>query len=269
MSFVHSKHLRNIVHPSNLLLLLLLNSLIGLWLGSIGWARCGLTLAIACLLLVTLLPLDRWLLAPLEDRFPELAEPPERVAGVIMLAGAVDLSVMVGRTNLAMNHAGERLTALIELGRRYPDAKLVYSGGAGSLVAPDVDIPREVRAFYQRLGFDAGRIQFESESRNTFENATFSKAMVQPAPGERWILVTSAGHMPRSVGIFRKAGWEVIASPVDFQHGGIPWQTGMLDGLAQPSMSGRLQGFDDAVREWTGLVAYWLLGRTSALLPAP
>ena len=57
----------------------------------------------------------------------------------------------------------------------------------------------------------------ERRSRNTQENAEFSKALVAPKEGERWLLVTSAFHMPRSVGLFRKAGFAVEPYPVDWR----------------------------------------------------
>ncbi len=97
----------------------------------------------------------------------------------------------------------------------------------------------------------------------------FTRDLVRPGPDERWLLVTSAYHMPRSIGIFRQAGWPVIAYPVDYRTSGSVdlWST--LGELIQPSVADRLVEFDVAVKTWVGLLAYWLMGRTSALLPAP
>ena len=104
----------------------------------------------------------------------------------------------------------------------------------------------------------------ESESRTTAENATFTRQLVSPKPGERWLLVTSAFHMPRSMGAFRKAGFEVEAYPVD-------WRSRGWSDLASPfsSLSMGLARTDTAVHEWTGLIAYWMTGRSSELFPGP
>ena len=114
------------------------------------------------------------------------------------------------------------------------------------------------------LGIASSRLLMERGSRNTLENAEFSKAIVNPKPGERWLMVTSAFHMPRAVGLFRKAGFEVEAYPVD-------WKVGKgNDIFTFSNLAGDGLGrADTAVREWMGLIAYRLAGRTDALLPGP
>jgi uncharacterized SAM-binding protein YcdF (DUF218 family) len=116
----------------------------------------------------------------------------------------------------------------------------------------------------ESFGIARNRILLEDKSRNTIENAAFSKALAAPKPGERWLLVTSGYHMPRAIGVFRHAGFAVEAYPVD-------WRTrGPID-LVLPfeSVTAGLRRTDTAVHEWIGLVAYWLAGRTSELFPAP
>jgi uncharacterized SAM-binding protein YcdF (DUF218 family) len=104
----------------------------------------------------------------------------------------------------------------------------------------------------------------ERRSRNTQENAEFSKALAAPKSGERWLLVTSAYHMPRSVGVFRKAGFAVEPYPVDWRVGGPAdrwrFRTFAIDGLAN---------LDAGTREWMGLVAYRISGKTSEFFPGP
>ena len=120
-----------------------------------------------------------------------------------------------------------------------------------------------------RQGLDVARITFEERSRNTHENAVLAKELVRPGPDERWLLVTSAYHMPRSVGVFRQAGWPVIPYPVDYRSAGAIDLPGALRRLAEPDVAVRLVEIDLAVKSWAGLVAYRLMGRTSALFPAP
>jgi uncharacterized SAM-binding protein YcdF (DUF218 family) len=266
--FVLSKLFWALVQPSNLFLLLLVVGTIGLLVGYrlLGTWLVGLvTLATVS---ITLLPIGAWLLIPIENRFP-VPELSERVDGVVMLGGAVEPHTSAGRAQTALNEAAERVTTLIELGKRYPAARLVVTGGIGRVLGAPINPAQALKDFYREQDFDVDRILFENESRNTLENAALAKQLVQPKPGERWLLLTSAYHMPRSVGVFRNAGWPVIAYPVDYRTTGSVDRWVVLDRLAQPSVSDALLEFDIAVKAWVGLVAYWLTGRTSALFPAP
>ena len=151
----------------------------------------------------------------------------------------------------------------MELARAYPEAKLILSGGAVFPMHNNVTEADIGRWFFTAQGLDPQRILFEDKSRNTHENILYSKQIAQPQPGEHWVLVTSAAHMPRSVGLFRKNGWNVTPYPAGYVT--MPF----LEPVAAPDFAGRLERLDDGVREWTGLAAYYLLGRTSALFPAP
>ena len=103
----------------------------------------------------------------------------------------------------------------------------------------------------------------ETQSRNTFENAVYTKQLMNPDSDDVWLLVTSAFHMPRSVGIFRAIGWDVVLWPVDYQTTGqFEWEPGI-------DIAAGLHNINVASREMIGLAAYWLMGRTSALFPAP
>jgi len=116
----------------------------------------------------------------------------------------------------------------------------------------------------ERLGVAPGRVVTEDRSRNTWENAVFSRRIAMPKLGERWLLVTSAYHMPRAVGVFQKAGFVVEAYPVD-------WRTRGTRDLLRPSatVGDGLRRTDTAVREWSGLLIYWLSGKSSELFPGP
>ena len=250
MFFWASKILWVLAQPSNLLLLLLVVGALALLFGRRRLAAWLLYPAVLALMLVGLFPMGEWLILPLENRFPAPAEPPDEVDGVIVLGGAVDLAVAQGRGVEAFHGNAERDIAMVELAQRYPDAKLVYTGRS-------IWLP-----FMRRHGIE-GRATLEDQARNTYENAVLSKALASPAPGERWLLVTSAAHMPRSVGVFRQVGWPVIPYPVDYR------TSGGIDALVVPNVARRWREFDQAVKSWLGLMAYWLTGRSSALLPAP
>ncbi len=264
LTFIASKILWGLAQPGNALVLLL--ALGTLLLFSARNARRhagrGIVAAVSvCFLILTIIPIGAWLLRPLEDRFPPPTMP-NRVDGIIMLGGAVNPPLAADRGEPSVNDAAERILAMADLGRRYPDAKLVFTGGSGSLWGGKYREGEVMRAALEQAGLDTGRVLFENDSRNTWENAVFSRDLVTPKPGETWLLVTSAWHMPRSVGIFRRIGWPVLAYPVDYRSrsDGKPYLLFELDAnLGMVSV---------AVREWIGLAAYRLMDRTDSLLPA-
>jgi uncharacterized SAM-binding protein YcdF (DUF218 family) len=266
MAFIASKVLWILTQPGNFLVLLLIAGVaLQQWAGRSSLQCLGrrLTLLVAAAFLaLAVLPLGNWLILPLESRFPA-REPPPHVDGIVMLGGAVMPWLSSPHGQPALNDAAERVTAFMELARRYPDARMVFTGGSGFLFDQEDKEATIVCEMMARQGFDLSRFVFESESRNTFENAVFTQDLVKPRPGETWLLVTSAQHMPRSVGIFRKTGWPVVPYPVDYR---TPPYLTLEPGF---SLSFGLMYVGDAVREWIGLVAYWLMGRTDALFPGP
>lgn len=265
MFFALSKILGLVVQPVNFLALL---GLFGLILCLTRIARAGriiVATAILCFAVVGFSPLSSLLLRPLEDRFPrvETAAVPAP-SGIIVLGGSLDEDIGLARGEPTLTEAVERLTSAVALARKYPNARLVFTGGSAGLRQTGADEARGVRELWASLGVPESQMVMEDKSRNTFENATMTRAMVDPKPGETWLLVTSAAHMPRSVGIFRKVGWDVVAYPVDYRTFGdvrdYKLSTIALDGLKR---------LDVALHEWFGLVAYRLTGKTDSLFPAP
>jgi uncharacterized SAM-binding protein YcdF (DUF218 family) len=174
----------------------------------------------------------------------------------------MDEQVTAARGRAALNDAAERLVAFAELARRHPQARLVFAGGSASLTGSRLTEADAAEVYFREIGLDPGRVIYENRSRNTWENAVFTRALVEPKPGERWLLVTSAAHMPRSMGIFRRVGFPVAAFPVDYRTTGHGWR---FHGRA----GGALELVDSAVHEWIGLVVYRLADKTDALFPAP
>ena len=261
MTFTLSKVLWFIVMPGNALLLGLI---LGFGLRAVGWRRTGgtfLALASLGLVMTSVLPTGQ-LLRPLEDRFPIVNRPPARVDGIVVLGGSVSLDLSEKRHQVNFGY-GERLTAFVTLARRYPDAKLVFTGGSGALTLTDFREADVAKRLFGELGMDVSHIIFERESRNTYDNAVFTKKLVNPAAGETWLLVTSAFHMPRAVGCFRRAGWTVLPYPVDYRTTGDDAFGVGFD------LAGGLSALNDAVHEYVGLAAYYLMDRTDALFPGP
>ena len=260
--FVLSKLFWFLARPGTFALLLALAGLAAVWRGR-RWGRWPILAGLAFYLSLMALPLHIWVQMPLEDRFPRPAEAPARVDGIVVLGGAVEQDLTEARGIPALNGAAERMTEPVVLMRRHPEARLVFTGGQGSLVHGGATEAEVARRLWADMGVPPGRMLFEAAARNTHENAVLTRELAGPRPGETWLLITSASHMPRSVGVFRRAGWRVVPWPVNYRtgHGFNVWYNATF-----PT---RLSEFEWGAREWVGLVAYWLLGRTDAAFPAP
>ena len=263
MTFVLSKLLWALLRPSTLLLLVGLLGLVLALLGRRQTAHALLALSLGGYLAILLLPLDQWALLPLEERFARPDPPPAHVDGIVVLGGVIDSALSRDRKTPSLTATAERITDTVALAARYPEAKLVFTGGNGALVSNEPSEADYAREMLAALGVDPGPLILEGRSRNTVENAVFSRDIVHPAAGETWLLVTSASHMPRSVGIFRRAGWPVVAWPVGYKSGH------SFDVQYTEQFGDKIGQLDWAAHEWVGLLAYWLLGRTSAPFPAP
>jgi len=250
--------------PSGLLLLLLLTGAALLLAGRHGVGRRLVVASAGLLLFGGWLPVSNWLMLPLEQRFSR-ADLAGGVDGIVVLGGGEEARIWAERAGHALNEAGERFTEAVALARRYPKAKVAFTGGAIELLtAPKVGADA-ARAIFADLGLAEGeRLLFERKARDTWENAVLVKALAQPKAGERWLLVTSAWHMPRAIGAFRKAGFPIEPWPVDYRTASL-WDA--LRPFEAPADG--LKRFDTALREWVGLVVYRASGRTSALLPGP
>jgi uncharacterized SAM-binding protein YcdF (DUF218 family) len=262
VTFVISKLLWLIAAPGNFLLLLLVA---GVARSIASARRRGFVLiatATLSLLAIATLPIGVWLAAPLEDRFPA-PTPPARVDGIVVLGGSVDPLLSLAHGQVALTAAAGRITETVALARRYPTARIVISGGDGRLNPGVLSEAGATRDLLVQLGVAAPRIEIESVSRNTYENASLSYVAAQPKPGETWLLVTSAMHMPRAVGCFRRIGWTILPYPVDYRTSA---RMAATPGLL---LADNLVLANAAAKEWLGLVAYRWLDRTDALLPGP
>ncbi len=264
MFFVLSKTAGFLAVPSNVMVLI---GLIGAMLLLTRYARAGRRMLVASVVLIVVcgwLPTGQMLSSLLEDRFPKWDASRGAPDGIVILGGALNPDLSRARGQIALGGEAERFTEVATLARLYPAARIVFSGGTGALTEKGLPEAIYVTPLLESFGIPASRITLEDRSRNTEDNARFSKELVQPKPGERWLLVTSGIHMPRSIGCFRRAGFDVEAYPVD-------WRTYGRDALFtfNTRLSEGLGHTDAAIREWVGLVVYRLTGRTSALFPAP
>ncbi len=269
MFFYLAKGLWFIAQPSCFIAFLIAYGAILIWTGWARWGRRFVTIGAALLLIAGLSPLGNALILPLEERFAranlDLGPPP---TGVIMLGGAEDRIVGYARGVPALNEAAERVYEAVLLAKRFPDAKIAFSGGNTAMVYASDSEAAGAGVLLTGLGIAPDRLILEDRARDTYENATFLKAELERrgllGPGTRWLLLTSAYHMPRAMGVFGEVGLAVEPWPVDYRTRG--WAD-----LARPfdKVSEGLRRVDIATREWVGLVVYRLAGRSNALFPAP
>ncbi|WP_407174799.1 YdcF family protein [Bradyrhizobium sp. STM 3562] len=264
MFFVLSKTIGIALLPTNFLIGI---GVLGLLLLLTRFASAGRALVVLTILLLALCgfsPLGNVLLYPLESRFPAWDARRGAPDGIVILGGPIDSDISAARAAPVVRSAADRIIAGAALARKYPNARIVFTGGSPNLISNDAREADYAAMVFDSLGIERSRLIFERRSRNTFENAEFSKAVAAPKPGERWLLVTSAYHMPRAIGLFRKAGFVVEPYPVDWHLGGpadlIAFSALAAEGLALTDL---------AMREWIGLIGYRLTGKTDDLLPGP
>ena len=263
MFFVLSKVFWLLVQPLSVLLLLIVAAIVLVAFNRRRFATVVLSVAAMSLGLLAFTSLGYVMIQPLEDRFALPGTPPEQVGAIVMLGGATKARPSTARQTVALNDAGERLTTTLWLAQRYPEAPIVLSGGGGLLSGDTESEAETARRFFVGLGIDESRLILEGESRNTIENARFTRDLLIEGAGPA-VLVTSAFHMPRSVGLFRAEGVDVVPWPTDYRSTG---NQGFWFDIADPNAN-----FDTAataLREWIGLLAYRVTGQIDELFPAP
>jgi uncharacterized SAM-binding protein YcdF (DUF218 family) len=250
--FIISKLVGALIRPETWLLLGLAGGFVALLLGRLRLARRVAGATLVATLLLAVFPFGEVLLRPLESRFP--ANPVlTQVDGIVVLGGAGDAQKSAHWDQPQLLEGAERYTAALALARQFPEAQLVFAGGSGLLADfSGRDLPESLvaAAFFHAQGLDASRLLLEERSRNTLENARFSLPLAQPQAGQRWLLVTSAFHMPRALHAFEQAGWPpLVAYPVDYRSGrfadGIGW-----------NLAKNLDLLNIAVKEYVGLLVH-------------
>jgi uncharacterized SAM-binding protein YcdF (DUF218 family) len=198
---------------------------------------------------VLFLPVAPVLMRSLEQQFSPLDALPATVHGVIVLGGAAYPTLTADHGKPQLGEEAERVTEMVALAKAYPDAKFVYSGNSSRIGGEPIPETEVLRRFLEGQGVVIRNLLLEDKSRNTRENAVYSRELAQPQPGETWLLVTSAYHMPRAYRVFAKAGWNVVPYPVSYSvRRTFSWDERAVSLLAT------------GIREWIGLAAYKLSG---------
>lgn len=263
--FIVSKVAGLLFVPSNLIVILLVAGGV-LWRfvpRARTWGQRMMVTGASAFVVLALLPVGDFMLAPMERRFPRIEEctaaQTADIGGIIVLGGGLTPQLVDGHVVDEMNEASDRLRHAAKLAQRYPEARVLVSGGQAFENGSGRSEADAMAALLMEFGVAQGRIVREANSRTTAQNADFVAAQV----GTRtWLLVTSAFHMPRAMGSFRKAGLGVIAAPTD-------WRGGGSNNLLTLNAAHNLETADLAAKEYLGLIGYWITRRTDALFPGP
>lgn len=259
--FYASKIFWLIAQPDHFLLLMLVLGLL-LWRSVIGvtlvWS------SVFVLLIVSFFSVANYLLEPLEQRFPQpvLSELEGPISGIVILGGAENASLTAKYGSPQFSDAAERMMVIPKLDRAFPNTAIIFSGGSSAILNNQFLGGDVAKMWLSDLDLSSPVI-IDKSARNTFENAIYTREIILDRTDDnmgRWILVTSAFHMPRAVGVFREVGLNVVPYPVDFRVSGTNLRINLNANMAD---------LNTAVREWIGLVAYYLSEKTSELLPAP
>lgn len=248
--------------PSTLVTLALLLGAALLWIGRARAGRALVSFGALLALAPALLPLFDLAALPLEEHHP-VPTLPGRVDGIVVLGGAVVLDVTDARMRPALSDGAERLTDALRLANTYPEARLLLTGGSGELLPQALSEAQVAARFFLEHGVEPKRLLLEVRSRDTLENARYGFELARPRPGETWLLVTSAMHLPRAVAAFEAAGWDVLPYPTDYR------TTGQLRWAPSADLVGRLHQLDAVVREWVDVLGYRMLGHIPSLQPSP
>jgi uncharacterized SAM-binding protein YcdF (DUF218 family) len=246
--FIASKLFWLVFAPSHFLALLTIATAILL---NTRFDYVGRKLAVAAAVLFVvlgILPTGAWLAQPLEDRFTRPAWP-SHVDGILVLGGGLDTQILEARRAPATERSEARLVSAYELARRYPNARVVFSGGSGRIGGVGGVEAQAAKYIFGQMGLDPRRLTLEGRSRNTWENILFSKKLVKPRPGDVWVLATSALQMPRAKYVAERLHWKMIAWPTDYE-------TARKQAHDFTDIPANLRLADAAFHEWIGLLAY-------------
>ncbi|WP_426230915.1 YdcF family protein [Pararhizobium sp. DWP3-4] len=260
--FLASKLFWLLAQPLSLVFILLVMSFLLAAAGFRRLYRFLSGLAVTLLFLTLFTSTGAVALQVLENRIAKPAGLPADLSCIIILGGAFESEVIAKRGGIELNQAADRFVEGLKIAQSHPSARILVSGGDGSFSGKYDGDAHTSETFFSTFGIAPERLIREDQSRTTFENAANTKQLLEANGLSNCALITSAFHMPRSVGLFRKLGIAVTPWPVDYRTSG---EATLGPDFSQPSLNAQLT--TTAMREWTGLVAYFISGRTHVLFP--
>lgn len=256
-----SKLLPPIVYPVGLITILIVLALLSARRPRLQ--RASLLLALAVLLIAG----NRWVADGLQRSLEWQYLPADDIphAEAIVLLGGGTLPAEPPRATVELTSAGDRALYAAELYQQGKADRILVSGGRIEWLSGQTSPAEEMAYILGLFQVPSEAILIEPDSRNTYENALYSQKILEPMGIKRIILVTSAAHMPRSVAIFKRLGFEVIPAPTDFRITQAGWEqlfSGSLPTLLLnlvPSAE-NLSQTSGALKEYLGLIIYRLRG---------
>lgn len=219
------------------------------------WGKRFITFSCLGFLLFAIIPIGLWTFENLENRFPKMTSIPPTAKGMILLGGSFDQMTTIARGETAYNLAAGNFIRFIEIAKENPHLQLVYTGNAFET--------ETAKKEFKALGIGPSTVQFAEKAKDTKENAMRTKELLNPSPQDQWILVASAYHIPRAIGLFRKAGFNVIPYPVDYHTPG-KYEMWFFMGLKL-----NLDAWQVSSREWLGMLINYLMGRSDKIYAEP
>jgi uncharacterized SAM-binding protein YcdF (DUF218 family) len=258
-----SKLLWNIASPAGLISIAALTALIAQVFNRTALFDRLVKTLLFFIVLLTFIPVGNIMMHTLETRFPTNPVLPKKLDGIIVLGGALNPGMTQHWNQLETNQYNERLLYFAWLAKEYPKASLIFTGGNASMDRGKPTEANSLSAFLNLYNIKADRILFEDQSRTTYENALYSSKLILENKIEgKWLLITSAFHMPRAIGAFCAQAIDAISFPVDHQT-----NSGRLLPGFQFDFLGNLQILSQAIHEWLGLLAYFLTSKTHQIIP--
>ena len=217
------------------------------WLGRLR--ALANTMLLLWTVLLGMTPLWNSLLFDLVTKIKRAA--PDQISGIIFLGGAIDELTTEAHDDVTLGNAAERMTATLGLMRLYPNAPVIFTGFSGRLVRGKLSESDVALRFFKEIIGSTERILLENRSRNTIENARYTKKLTTFAETGPWLLVTSAFHMPRAFEIFSDHQIDVMPYPTDFRsnHSDSGFRWNLAKGASQ---------LKTLMHEWIGITVYRL-----------
>jgi len=254
-----SKIFQTLFRTGNFLLLILAVGTFLLWTRRENAGKKIVTGITVCFFAIAILPLGQWLAIPLENAVPIPEKLPDRVDGIITMGGVNPWAAHFSG-QLSLDDEAEAPVTAIWLARKFPEAKILFSGGSSSIIYREISEASAAEILFLQQGIDSQRMIWDSSSRGTREKAKNCITLAKPKPGETWILITSAVRMPRTLLAFQAEGWKVLPYPVGFHSK--DWKILRFD------LDVSLKYLWFAIKEWTGLLAYRLSSQTDSFFPS-
>ena len=262
MFFLLSKILWFIFNPINLFFIFFGLCCLALFTRFFRPARIILVSLFCIPVVFSILNLGDLIFWHLENQFTSPKTLPSNLDGIVIAGGILNPILSHERGQPVIGGSIERLTIGAKYASEHPNAKLIFSGGSGDLFQQEKKEAHYVIPLLVQLGVNRDQIVIEDQARNTYENSIFTFKLAKPKKGEHWILITSAFHMPRAMGTFKRAGWNILATPVDFGTSKkLQWKPTLNLGQSLPKLG-------SALHECLGLFFYWLTDKSGILLPS-